>query len=180
MTMAKKKDPQQQHLYILGGTFIALLALVLFSYFGGREAQSGRGLKGLMLENVARGGVTDVGACATEKCVRFYISPWCKICQHSTPFLKKFKPWLEAQGYDTQIIVGRDKPGAVDEYAKIFGPDTLIDAKGRYPLRGGVPNFSVIDNQGQVLKTIPGVPRIYSEPIRNEYFIETATFLGLS
>lgn len=167
---------QDQHIPILAGGFVALLALV---FFFGRGAPSRSSLAGLILPAVSGAVAQDVGTCSTPKCLTVYVSPWCSICRASTPLLKNLLPWLDERGVAARIVVGRDKEDAIRAYAAEFGPNTLMDLSAEFPLQGGVPSFVVSDGAGKILKVMPGVPRIYTEPIRNEYLAEVAKFLDL-
>ena len=44
-----------------------------------------------------------------------------------------------------------------EDYAKVFGPDTLLDPKGSVPL-DGVPHFYVTSASGEILKDLGGLP----------------------
>ena len=56
-----------------------------------------------------------------------------------------------------RIVVGMDRPEAVEAYAREFGPDTLMDPKGALRI-GAVPHFLASDGAGRILKDVGGVP----------------------
>ena len=125
------------------------------------------------------GKMEDAAKCSVEKCLTVYVSPWCRVCQASTAYINELRSYLAARGIDTRIIVGRGKPGNVRAYAPAFGPKTLLDAAGKFPIQGGVPNFIVTNRSGEVLKSIPGVPAIYRPPIPKKALEEISRYLGL-
>ena len=118
-------------------------------------------------------------SCPTPKCLIIYVAPGCKICRVSTAFLSAFDKYLLSRDVEARVVVGRGSAKAVEEYARAFGPDTLLDLRVKVPLRGGVPNFIVSDSSGAVLRTLPGVPEIYTPPFERRIFEELADYLGL-
>lgn len=133
----------------------------------------------VMLATLDGRGTQDPAKCAAERCLTVYVSPWCSVCQASTAYINELRSYLAKRGVETKIIVGRGKPDKVKAYAPAFGPDTLLDAAGDFPLRGGVPNFTVTTRSGEVLKVIPGVPAIYRPPIPEGALEEMSRYLGL-
>jgi hypothetical protein len=160
----KKND--RTHLAVLVGAFVVLGGL----YFASRQSGGGlgpaasRGFGELKLAAVG-GGETALKSCPTARCLNVYMSPWCGVCRASTDLIKELRPWLAERGVATRVIIGRDRPDAVTDYAKVFGPETLVDAEGRFPLQGGVPQFVISDGEGRILRSQPGVLRIVRPPI---------------
>lgn len=165
----------KRELGILGTVFCALLVLSVFAY---RERDAGGALRGVSLAALS-GATRDLGECGTGKCLTVYVSPWCGVCRASTGMIREFRDYLNGRGVECRIVVGRDAPEAVAEYAREFGPETLLDAGGRFPLRGGVPNFTVSDAQGAVLKSLAGVPGIHQPPVEPAVLAGFARALGL-
>lgn len=166
-----------RHLYYIAITFAGLLALAAISRQAGPPAAAAFG--GVELAPVGGGGTKRLDACPTPKCLTVYVAPWCGVCRSSTGMLAAFRDYLQARGVETRLVVGRGEPEAVREYAREFGPDTLLDAEGRVPLSGGVPNFISSTSDGTVLKRMPGVPGIYQPPYPEGLFRQFAEHLGL-
>lgn len=124
-------------------------------------------------------GEASPGACPAERCLTVYVAPWCGICRVSTPLLKAVRERLAARGVPVRFIVGKDSPEAVRAYAAEFGPETMLDLSAEVPLRGGVPNFTVLDSSGTVLKSVAGVPALHRPPFSQELLDGFTAFLGL-
>ncbi|MBI3297897.1 MAG: hypothetical protein HYZ75_07025 [Elusimicrobia bacterium] len=118
-------------------------------------------------------------ACPAAKCLTVYVAPWCGVCRSSTELINAVVSFLDARGVPARVVVGRDGAGAVAEYARAFGPKTLLDPEGRLPLSGGVPQFIVTGPDGSVLKRQPGVPGIVRPPIPESAVLGVVSFLGL-
>jgi len=163
---------------LLAGVFVVLLALYWFTGGAGRSPEgSSAGLGGLSFPALGAESPVSLDSCATPKCLTAYVAPWCGVCRASTDLIIALRSFLIERGVDVRIVVGRDKPGAVEAYAKEFGPGTLMDPSGRFPLNGGVPQFIVTDAAGQVLVRQPGLPRIVRPPIPQSALEEIASFL---
>jgi len=170
------------HFAVLLGTVVCLAGL----YIASRQTNEGfvPAAKGSFVGvSLASVGTPDkkfsLQSCATEKCLTVYLSPWCGVCRASTDLIKALRPWLAERGVASRVVIGRDRPDAVEEYAKVFGPDTLIDAAGVVPLRGGVPQFLISDGAGNILKAQPGVLRIVRPPIPEAELAALSQALGL-
>ncbi len=100
-----------------------------------------------------------LAACPTPKCLTVYVAPWCGYCRRATPLILQLRRHLSLNNVATRVIVGMDQARAVEDYARDFGPDTLLDIEGAMR-PGGVPHFYVSDAQGAVLKAVPGLPRV--------------------
>ncbi len=162
----------------LGGASLALLALFTLARVL-PEPPVPRRMVGEVRLPTVDGGTQDAAECGAQKCLTVYVSPWCRVCKASTAFINELRVYLAARGVETRIIVGRGKPDKVKAYAPDFGPDTMLDAAGKFPIRGGVPNFSVTTRSGEVIKVIPGVPAIYRPPIPEGALEEMGRYLGL-
>mgnify|MGYP001595734713 CR=1 FL=1 len=128
----------------------------------------------------AAGGAPVVwNACAAPKCLTVYVSPWCGVCRASTDFINAVTAYLNKHGVPARVVVGKDDPQAVAEYARSFGPGTLLDPEGRVPLAGGVPQFIVTAGDGSVIKRQPGVPRIVRPPIPEQDVRLLISYLGV-
>jgi len=167
---------------VLAGTLVVLGGLYIVS----RQSNSGFVPKRqASFGNVTLASVgmpekkTTLKSCPTEKCLNIYLSPWCGVCRASTDLVKELQPWLAERGIASRVIIGRDRPEAIDEYAKVFGPETLIDPDGVVPIKGGVPQFLISDGEGNILKRQPGVLRIVRPPIPEAELEALSRALGL-
>lgn len=176
-----KKDSRTQFA-VLAGTVIVLAGLFVASRRPGAgfSPAASSGFGDVTLASVgASSGKTALKSCPTEKCLTIYMSPWCGVCRASTDLIKELRPWLAERGVASRVIIGRDRKDAVEDYAREFGPDTLIDADGMVPLKGGVPQFLVSDGEGRILKAQPGVLRIVRPPIPEGELAALSRALGL-
>lgn len=162
-------------LAILGVSFAGLLALVFVTGGGQEERLSA---EPLLLASIG-GPSVNWSACEAEKCLTVYVAPWCGVCRASTGFINAFVGAMERSGVPSRVVVGRGNVDEVADYAKAFGPRALLDAGGKLPLTGGVPQFIVTSRDGRVLKRQPGVPRIIEPPVPEEDIRAVAEHLGL-
>lgn len=165
---------EKRSLGLLGAAFAGLLVLVLVTG-GGPERLAA---EPVVLASLA-GASVDWSSCPAAKCLTVYVAPWCGVCRASTGFIKAFVAAMERAGVPARVVVGRGDPGQVAEYARDFGPGALLDAEGKVPLTGGVPQFIVTAQDGRVLKRQPGVPRIIEPPVPEEDIRAVAAYLGL-
>jgi hypothetical protein len=98
-------------------------------------------------------------SCPTAKCLIVYVAPWCGYCRAATPMILALRDYLQSRGVTTRIVVGKDRLAVLRDYARDFGPDTLLDPDEAFPV-GGVPHFFVTDRAGAVLKEVSGVPSV--------------------
>lgn len=168
---------EKKQLYWMGGTFAVLFLMYLLS--GRIEPTPSATLAGISLPTADGKATVDLGRCKTEKCLNIYVSPWCHICRRSTGFINELKVYLAGKGVETRVIVGRGELDEVRGYAPDFGPDALLDETAAFPLSGGVPNFTVSNSKGEVLKVVPGVPGIYEPPIPESIMVQMEQYLGL-
>ena len=102
-------------------------------------------------------------ACPTAKCLDVYVAPWCPHCREATPTILATRDYLKQHGVHTNVIVGLDRLKAMQAYAGVFGPDTLIDQDGALG-QGGVPHFYVTDQDGRLLQEEAGYPQGVTDP----------------
>lgn len=100
-----------------------------------------------------------LAACPTDKCLTIYVAPWCGYCRMATPMILELRKYLKKKDISTRVIIGLDRPEPVAEYAQLFGPGTLMDINGSFPISGGVPHFFVSDGSGRILKEVAGYPQ---------------------
>jgi thiol-disulfide isomerase/thioredoxin len=98
-----------------------------------------------------------LATCPAHKCLTAYVAPWCHYCRESTPMLIALRDYLGKRGVETRFVVGKDAVGALRDYARVFGPGTLLDVHDALEI-GGVPHFFVSDDKGLILKEVSGVP----------------------
>ncbi|MCX5794739.1 MAG: hypothetical protein NTY77_04515 [Elusimicrobia bacterium] len=122
-------------------------------------ARSGEGdrLPDLRLPTYAAQQSPSLSACGARKCLTVYVAPWCHYCRESTPMLIALRSYLGTRGVETRFVVGKDALAALRDYARVFGPDTLLDVHDALAV-GGVPHFFVSDDKGLILNEVSGVP----------------------
>ena len=79
------------------------------------------------------------------------LAPWCPHCHNAAANIKALRDYLKEQGDATRIVVGKDSPAAVRQFAAEFGDDTLLDPEGAVPANG-VPHFYAIYDGGGIIK----------------------------
>lgn len=119
-------------------------------------ARTAPGLPDVALPTLA-GGETKLSSCSAPKCLTVYVAPWCGYCRAATPAIRTLRVYLADKGVATRVVVGMDQLDALREYAKDFGPDTMLDS-GRALAVGGVPHFYVTDASGRLIKEVAGMP----------------------
>lgn len=67
------------------------------------------------------------------------------------------RSFLKSQGVETRIVIGLDSPQPVQEYARVFGPETLLDLNESMRV-SGVPHFYVSDATGRIINEVAGLP----------------------
>lgn len=96
--------------------------------------------------------------CATAKCLTVLVAPWCGVCHTVAPDIVRLRRHLDANGVSSRVVVGLDDAGPIAEFARVFGPDTLLDPERVLAGRGGVPMFVVTDRDGKILRRFNGFP----------------------
>ncbi|OGR56528.1 MAG: hypothetical protein A2X36_11475 [Elusimicrobia bacterium GWA2_69_24] len=169
-----------RRLLVVAGVFVALLTLSWLARRpgGGGGGASGDGFPEAPLVSVD-GQKVSLKECPTAKCLTAYVAPWCGVCRASTALIVDLKGYLRERGVAMRVVVGRDRAGAMTDYARELGPDTLLDPSGLVDVGGGVPQFIVSDASGRILLRQPGVPRIVQPPVPVEALQEMADFLRL-
>ncbi len=122
-------------------------------------ARSGEGdrLPDVRLPTYAAQQSSSLSACGARKCLTVYVAPWCHYCRESTPMLLALRDYLGQRGVETRFVVGKDALTALRDYARVFGPGTMLDVHDALEV-GGVPHFLVSDDRGFILKEISGIP----------------------
>ena len=70
----------------------------------------------------------------------------------------RLRQYLKEHGVETRVVVGMDQPQTLEEYARVFGPETLLDLNSSVALNG-VPHFFVSNPAGEILKDVGGLPQ---------------------
>lgn len=148
---------------------IAVLAAVSLAAC---EGLAGSRLPDVRLNTVSAEEGESLATCPTTKCLTVYVAPWCGVCRSATSKIVALKNLLYERGGTMRVVVGMDTPEAVAEYAREFGPDSLVDPGGTIQT-GGVPHFWVTDASGAVIKENSGIPEVESAD-------ELADFFGLN
>lgn len=103
------------------------------------------------------GGLVWMAGCPTDKCLTVFVAPWCGFCRAATPAIRALREHLAARGVETRVVVGKDKPEAIREYAVEFGSGTILDLDGEFRFTGGLPHFFVSREGGEVVLDRPGM-----------------------
>ncbi|MCJ8313373.1 MAG: TlpA family protein disulfide reductase [Saccharospirillaceae bacterium] len=101
----------------------------------------------------------NIGECLSDKCLIIYVAPWCPICHKITPTIIALVNEMKAEGIQVDVVVGKDKPNAVLEYAEHFPFPVALDANGRYFYAAdieAVPYFVAINYDGEILNEMYG------------------------
>lgn len=128
----------------------------------GSPPQAGESFRGIELSNADGSAAVNLAACPTKRCFVTYVAPWCGYCRASTPLIKELRQTLRKRGMESWVIIGLDQEPSLKEYAREFGPDALLDTRELVKPRG-VPHFFVVDDAGNVLRKIAGLPPNPSE-----------------
>jgi len=150
---------------VAGGAALALAGAFFLGQVSARRPKA-MTFSGIELPRLDRSATTDLGSCPGAKCLTVYVAPWCGYCRRATPLLKEAKAALAAQGISTRIVIGMDQLAAVEEYAREFGADALIDVDSKVKVPGGVPHFFMSDAGGTILKNQAGAPPTLGEAVR--------------
>ena len=133
---------------------VLLPALLLLAACGGRTPAK---MPELTLPSLSGHGTAALSACPAPKCLTVVVAPWCGVCRTKAALISRLSGILKARGVETRVVVGMDEEEAVREFAREFGPDTLLDPEGRLRV-SGVPHFLVSDSSGVILNRAAGMP----------------------
>lgn len=149
----------------VGGAVLALSAAFFLGRLTATRAK-GQSFSGIELPRLDRSATTDLGACPKAKCMTVYLAPWCGYCRRATPMLKEARAALAEQGIATRFVIGMDKREPVEDYAREFGGEALLDLDAKVKVPGGVPHFFMSDAGGNIFKTQAGAPPSLAEAVR--------------
>ncbi len=99
------------------------------------------------------------GPCTRTRCLIVYLAPWCPYCKAAQPMIQQLREAMDGAGVPMQVVVGMDKPAALQAYAQSLGYPVLLDAGGELKKRAhikSVPTFIVTDGRGRIKKTLHG------------------------
>ena len=118
----------------------------------------------------------------SEHCLAVYLAPWCPQCKQSAPLVEELRlAAARSNGrLGFKVIVGRDEPAALDDYARELGGTIFFDDDGAFyrQLGGnGVPTWVSWDSDGRIGGRMYGRPAGGPTPLLVEYLGEE---LGLS
>lgn len=126
----------------------------------GASGPAGASLPDLTLPRLDGASASSLASCATPKCLTIVVAPWCGYCRMGTPMFIRVKEFLRLKGVETRIVVSMADETDVRDYAREFGPDTLLDPANKAAVSGGVPHLFVSDKTGAILKEVPGLPQV--------------------
>lgn len=134
---------------------------------------------GFLADEVDDSGLRGTGPdpCArTERCLAVYLSPWCPQCQKSQGLVDEMRSRTARSGgrVGFKVIVGRDQPDALEQYARQIGGTIFFDDDGKFwrQVGGGVPAWVAWDDQGRVLATLNGRPVGAPDHVLGEHLAE--------
>jgi thiol-disulfide isomerase/thioredoxin len=137
------------------GLTLVLLSASLLAACGASDTRER--LSDIRLPTASAQAGDSLAKCPTAKCLTIYVAPWCGYCRAATPQLIKLRAYLKDNGVTTRFVVGKDRPETLRNYAREFGPDTLLDTEDSVFVNG-VPHFFVSDRDGVILKETSGMP----------------------
>lgn len=149
---------------------IKIIALAIAALAWTACSPAGKGMSEAELPTLAGSQGARLSSCPTPKCLTVYVAPWCGYCRASTPQIIALREFLKANNVATRIVVGQDRLSSVRDYAREFGPDTLLDPDNAVAVSGGVPHFYVSDSSGALLKDVPGIPQTDDIRLMASYF----------
>ena len=124
---------------------------------GCRGSRAPGSFRGISLQNADGSETVSLASCRTQRCLTVYVAPWCGYCRAATPMIKELRGILRSRGVESWVIVGLDAEPSLRTYAREFGQGALVDVN-RAIDPGGVPHFFMVDNSGNVLRHVPGLP----------------------
>lgn len=106
-----------------------------------------------------------------QRCVVVYLTPWCPHCRTLKPVVVELHRIIQEQvplvGF--KVVVGKDSQKSLKDFAAAFGSsiDVHFDPSGAFFRNAGgsgVPAWFVWDDQGVLVKSMAGRPRISASP----------------
>lgn len=122
-----------------------------------RRLKAAKSFLNVDLPRADGGGLVWMAGCPTDKCLTVFVAPWCGFCRAATPAIRALREHLAARGVETRVVVGKDKPEAIREYAVEFGSGTILDPDWEFRFTGGLPHFFVSREGGEVVLARPGM-----------------------
>ena len=112
-----------------------------------------------------------------ERCVAVYLAPWCPQCRKSGALVQALRDRAAATGgrLGVKVIVGRDEPAALEQYARKLGGTVFFDDDGSFYRQlgaSGVPTWVSLDAQGNILERMAGRPHGASAELLVHYLGE--------
>jgi len=101
--------------------------------------------------------------CAKAKCLTVVVAPWCPHCRTSTGVLVALEDYLPAHDVGMRVIVSASDEDKVHDYAKLFGPHTLVDPGAAFRVPG-FPCYIISTKDGAILKQDGSAPENEKDP----------------
>lgn len=109
------------------------------------------------------GGEASLAECPKDKCLTVVVAPWCPHCRNASGVLAALGDFLPEHGVGMRVIVAADTEDKVRDFARMFGPRTLIDPDSTFRVPG-FPCYIVHTDDGAILKQTGSAPENEKDP----------------
>lgn len=99
------------------------------------------------------------GRCLQERCLTIVVAPWCPACRRMKGTISALRQQVEADGRPVFLVIGMDKPEALQNYARQHTETVLLDTNRSFTKRANirsVPYFAVTNNKGEIVEEMKG------------------------
>ncbi|HXS99307.1 MAG TPA: redoxin family protein [Elusimicrobiota bacterium] len=101
--------------------------------------------------------------CTQSKCLTVVVAPWCPHCRAETGVLNALQDYLPAHDVGMRVIVAAADEDKVNDFAKSFGPHTLVDPSSQFHVPG-FPCFIISEPGGAIQKQTGSSPEGETDP----------------
>jgi thiol-disulfide isomerase/thioredoxin len=141
-------------------TWLALggIALVAFLMWRGHTRMPSDTLTRFS-EGALGGQATAGGNCPKERCLTIVVAPWCPTCRRMKGTISALHAQLQAEGLPVTLVIGMDKPDALQAYAQQHQEPVLLDMNRSFTKRAkirAVPYFAVTNRKGEIIEEMKG------------------------
>ncbi|MFN9726954.1 TlpA family protein disulfide reductase [Acidovorax sp.] len=99
------------------------------------------------------------GRCLQERCLTIVVAPWCPACRRMKGTISALRQQVEADGRPVFLVIGMDKPEALQNYARQHSETVLLDMNRSFTKRANirsVPYFAVTNHKGEIVEEMKG------------------------
>jgi thiol-disulfide isomerase/thioredoxin len=99
------------------------------------------------------------GRCLQDRCLTIVVAPWCPACHRMKGTISALRQQVEADGRPVALVIGMDKPEALQNYAQQHSETVLLDIKRSFTKRAkirSVPYFAVTNRKGEIVEEMKG------------------------